>query len=71
MRFEQLKAIILDVTGKSQIVEPESRLRRDLGISSFEMMVIIARIENSCGHQTNMELLRHDMTVNDLLDAVS
>lgn len=70
MTFEELKTIIESVVQEKVVIEPESILTDDLGITSFEMMVIIVKIEDEYKFQVDLSRVRKGMSVKDLLSIV-
>ena len=50
MKYQQLCTVLRDYLVEEKEIFPEDRLSADLGLCSFDMMVIIERIEelNEC-----------------------
>lgn len=71
MGFEQLCTIILGVLQEERIILPNDRLTEDLCLCSFDMMVIIAQIEEEYGCQLDVTSVKKDMTVQELFSVVS
>ncbi len=71
MEFEQLCAIISGVLQEERIILPNDRLAEDLCLCSFDMMVIIAQIEEEYGCQLDVSSVKKNMTVQELFSAVS
>lgn len=66
MEFEQLCDMINDILPKSKNIFPESRLSSDLGLCSFDMMLLVFQIEGICGHKISVSTIKKDMNVKEL-----
>lgn len=71
MNIDELKLIISKQLSLENEAESSDHLATDLGLCSFDMMVMIVEIENICGHEINTALIKKDMTVNELLSLVN
>lgn len=70
MNYKQLCAIITDILPKQKEISSESRLSSDLGLCSFDMMLLIFRVEEASGIQIDASSLKKDITVEELLNIV-
>lgn len=52
----------------NQTISLESKLKDDLQLDSFSMMIIITEIETSQNIDINLALIQHIVTVNDFID---
>lgn len=66
MEFKQLCDMINNILPKSKSIFPESRLSSDLGLCSFDMMLLIFQIEEICGHKISVSAIKKDMNVKEL-----
>lgn len=71
MDLNELKMIISKQLSLENGINQSDRLATDLGLCSFDMMVIIVEIENVCGHEINTALIKKDMTVAELLGVIN
>lgn len=71
MEFKQLCTIISGVLQEERMILPTDRLAEDLCLCSFDMMVIIAQIEEEYGCQLDVASVKKDMTVQELFSVVS
>lgn len=70
MKLEQLCSIISSQINIEEKINSTDRLS-DLGICSFDMMVIIVEIKTLCGHDVDTTLIKKDMTVLELLNLIN
>lgn len=71
MKFEQLSSIISSQMALERKIQRTESLSNDIGMCSFDMMVMIVEIENACGHEINTALIKKDMTVDELLSIIN
>lgn len=71
MSYEQLCRIINKQSSKFQNITLESKLSDDLGLSSFDLMVIIVEIEEKSDRQIDVSFLYKNMTVEELLSVIN
>ena len=71
MSYEQLCRIINKQSSKFQHITLESKLSDDLGLSSFDLMVIIVEIEEKSDRQIDVSFLHKNMTVEELLSVIN
>ena len=71
MKFDQLSSIISSQMKLKRELQVTERLSSDIGMCSFDMMVLIVEIENACGHEINAQLIKKDMTVKELLNVIN
>lgn len=72
MTFEKIVKIIkTQIENKNIDISMNSKLKDDIGLCSFDMMVIISIIEReNFGLDIDMEKMTDDLTVADLLNAI-
>lgn len=68
MNYMQLCKIIMDTIPVTKEIFPDSRLSSDLGLCSFDMMLLLFQIEKIIGTQVDLSLLKNDMTVSEMLN---
>lgn len=71
MDLNELKIIISKQLSLENGVKASDHLATDLGLCSFDMMVLIVEIENVCGHEINTTLIKRDMTIAELLNVIN
>lgn len=71
MKFEELSSIISSHMALEKKIQMSEHLSSDIGMCSFDMMMLIVEIENACGYEINAELIKKDMTVEELLNIVN
>ncbi|MCM1060671.1 MAG: hypothetical protein NC452_10285 [Eubacterium sp.] len=71
MGFDKLCSMISNISSKSEEIFPESRLSSDLGLCSFDIMMLIFQIEEICGNKVCIFSIKKDMTVKELYDLIS
>lgn len=71
MDINELKTIISKQLSIENGIKASDHLATDLGLCSFDMMVMIVEIENACGHEINTALIKKDMTVVELLNVIN
>ncbi len=71
MEFEMFSTILMRVMENPNMeVSLSSKLKDDLGLCSFDMMILLGEIHAETGLKIRYEALNKEMTVNDLLDAL-
>lgn len=65
-----VRRIVSEVRGLAAPVRPDDLLGRDAGCTSFDMMVVLVRIEEELGVETDFDRLAGVKTVADLASAV-
>ena len=72
MTFEKIvKIIMTQIEDKDISISMNSKLKDDLGLCSFDMMVIISLIEREKFYlDIDMEKIDADLTVSELLNAI-
>ena len=71
MNLNELKTVISKQLSSEDNVSATKHLATDLGLCSFDMMVMIVEIESTCGHEINTALIKKDMTVEELLNVIN
>lgn len=70
MNYEQIKRILIDVINDNHMcIEEKSRLYEDLGLCSYDMMLVIEIIENEYKKKVDLNILLEDMTIRGLMKA--
>lgn len=49
---------------------PTHRLACDLGLCSFDMMMLLFQIESDCGCQVDVSTIKQDITVEELFELI-
>ncbi|WP_448784005.1 hypothetical protein [Blautia sp.] len=70
MKYEQFCTLINDVLAEKKEILPEDCLASDLGMCSFDLMMLICLIEKNNRSNVNLSLLRNDMTVREFFEQV-
>ena len=70
MEYNRLCKMICSVKEKEMEIHPCDKMASDLGLCSFELMVLIVQIEGECNCEIDVSLLNYDMTVQELLDVM-
>ncbi len=65
--FEQVKSIISSYTEQKDIT-PESSLTSDLGLSSFDLVTIVAAFEDTFDIEVPDRAITRFVTVQDIMD---
>lgn len=63
--LDVLYSLLADMVENCEITE-DSKLRDDLGLCSYDMMLLIALLEEKTGKKVNMTVLKNDVTVKGL-----
>ena len=71
MKYEQLCTLIHESLLDDREISPNQLLSSDLGLCSFDMMVIIGRVEEITGHQINLSDIKKDMTVQEFFSIIN
>lgn len=71
MKLQQLCDLISSQMKLEKNIEKTDCLSSDLGMCSFDMMVLIVDLESACGHEINTMMLKKDMTVGELLAVIN
>lgn len=71
MELQQLCDIISSQMKLDKKIERTDCLSSDIGMCSFDMMVLIVELENACGHEINTMMIKNDMTVEEFLAVVN
>ena len=70
--YETIKNIFVDELGCDPgALQPESRLREDLGVSSLEMLGLVLALEENFGLTMNEEDLPQIVTFQDVVDYIA
>ncbi|WP_297957843.1 acyl carrier protein [uncultured Ruminococcus sp.] len=67
--FEIMKKVLEEEYGITDIA-PDMNIRRDLGLSSFDLMNLICIVEERFGIELDEEQYRHLTTVGEMCDMV-
>lgn len=67
--FEIMKKVLEEEYGITDIA-PDMNIRRDLGLSSFDLMNLICIVEERFGIELDEEQYRHLTTVREMCDMV-
>ena len=70
MDYQCLCEIINNIIPVSKTITPDSKLASDLGLCSFDMMLLLFNIEERAGVQINISNLKKNMTVKELLNVI-
>lgn len=70
MEYNKLCKMINDILPEAKKILPEDCLANDLGLCSFDMMMLIFQLEKECGHQISISDIKKDMTVKELFELV-
>ena len=71
MDVQLLKKIIWEVTGNEKLeIQKHSKLYDDLGLCSFDMMVIIGLLEDKYKKSVDIKCFSNDLTVEGLLNSI-
>lgn len=65
MEYEKFCSLIHDLLPEEQEILPDKHLSSDLGICSFDMMMLIFQIEELSEHKVEISEIKKDMTVRD------
>lgn len=71
MKFKQLSSIISSQMALERKIQGTETLSNDIGMCSFDMMMLIVEIENECGYEINTDLIQKDTTVDELLSIIN
>lgn len=70
MKYQQLCTVLRDYLVEEKEIFPEDRLSADLGLCSFDMMVIIERIEELNECHIDLSKIKKNMTVQDFYSII-
>lgn len=70
MEYNKLCKIINNILSGNKKILPEDCLMKDLGLCSFDMMILIFQLEEECGYQLCISDIKKDMTVKELYELV-
>ena len=70
MNYQNLCELITSIIPTPQIIKPDSRLASDLGLCSFDMMLLLYKLEETVDIQIDVSKLKNDMTVEELLKII-
>lgn len=70
MNYQSLCELIIDIISTPKTINHDSRLASDLGLCSFDMMLLLFKIEEAVGIQIDISKLKSDMTVGEILDII-
>lgn len=70
MEYDELLEIIKDVLPIKRDVQPDSKLKEDLGLCSFDMMLIILKLEKYINNEVDTSEFAKADTVNELYKIV-
>ena len=66
MGVREVAALLAELRGLSEAPAPDARLFEDIGLTSFDMMVVCMRPEEASGHALSFDRLADVRTVADL-----
>ena len=69
--FEHVEKVILQQVNYSGEIQPSSRLEDDIGVCSFDMMVIIYELEKQFNVKIDTSKFKKQMTIQDLSDLLT
>lgn len=70
MEYNQFCTMISNILPEPKKILPENCLSSDLGLCSFDMMILIFQIEEACGHQVVVSSIKQDITVKELYELI-
>lgn len=70
MNYQSLCELITTIIPTLQTIKPNSKLVSDLGLCSFDMMLLLYKLEEAVGIQIDASKLKRDMTVEELLQLI-
>lgn len=68
MEYEKFCSLINDLLPEEQEILPNKHLSSDLGICSFDMMMLIFQIEELSGRKVEISAIKKDMMVKDFFE---
>lgn len=68
--IERVAAVVARARGLAELPQAHDLLDRDLGCTSFDMMVLMVEIETAFGVTVGVDLMAGVATVGDLRDAI-
>lgn len=71
MDYTKFLSILQNICPEAEKILPENRLVSDLGLCSFDMMMLLFQLENECGYQIYISTIKQDITVKELFDLIS
>lgn len=71
MTIKKLTEIVIEIADNNSNVSENSRIISDLGLCSFDVMVLLSRIEHEVHHPIDATVMTRDMTVKQLYDLIS
>ena len=71
MDYTKFLSIIQNILPATKDILPTSRLSGDLGLCSFDMMMLLFQLERVCGCQVDVSSVKQDITVNELFELIS
>lgn len=71
MSFERLCELLAEIAPVPETICLESRLSSDLGLCSFDMMLLLLRIEESIAAEIDTSALKSDMTLHEILTLIN
>ena len=71
MTFKKFTEMVEEIADKHSIVSGNSRITSDLGLCSFDVMVLLSRIEHEVNHPIDVALMTRDMTIKQLYDLIN
>ena len=69
--LDEVCRIVGEVRGVGDAVDPDASLTRDLGCTSFDMMVVLVSIERALGAEIDLSKLDHVETPRDVARVVA
>lgn len=70
MEYDKLCEIINDILPEKKKISPEDYIVKDLGLCSFDIMVLIFQLEEEFGHQVRISDVKKDMMIKELFELV-
>lgn len=71
MDYNVFCKIIAENLSTIRTIQANDRLASDLGLCSFDLMVLLFNLEQTIGHQIDASSMKKDITVKELFDLIS
>lgn len=71
MDYNVFCKIIAENLSTTRTIQANDRLASDLGLCSFDLMVLLFNLEQTIGHQIDASSMKKDITVKELFDLIS
>ena len=71
MDYTKFLSILQNILPETKVLHANSRLAGDLGLCSFDMMMLLFQVEREYGCEVDVSAVKQDITVKELFELIN